>query len=119
MPRLPRKNLLIILLTLACLVALTLAYHWFETRYLRTFDERAAVFSGAELQSVAYTHLDVYKRQLDRIMRDAADYAGFNLLLGDRQQLWHFNSREGRPRQLRSGIYGMSNACLLYTSRCV
>lgn len=50
MPRLPRKNLLIILLTLACLVALTLAYHWFETRYLRTFDERAAVFSGAELQ---------------------------------------------------------------------
>ena len=50
MPRLPRKNLLIILLTLACLVALTLAYRWFETRYLRTFDERAAVFSGAELQ---------------------------------------------------------------------
>lgn len=49
---------------------------------------------------------------LDRIMRDAADYAGFNLLLGDRQQLWHFNSREGRPRQLRSGIYGMSNASL-------
>lgn len=50
MPRLSRKNLLITLLTLACLVALTLAYRWFETRYLRTFDERAAVFSGAELQ---------------------------------------------------------------------
>lgn len=49
---------------------------------------------------------------LDRIMRDAAEYAGFNLLIGDAQQLWHFNSQEGRARQLQSGIYGMSNASL-------
>ena len=45
---------------------------------------------------------------LDRIMRDATEYAGFNLLVGDAQQLWHFNSQEGQPRQLES--------CLLYTS---
>ncbi len=50
MPRPSRKNLLIALLTLASLIGLALAYRWFETRYLRTFDERAAVFSGAELQ---------------------------------------------------------------------
>ncbi|QNH07130.1 NRDE family protein [Pseudomonas sp. B11D7D] len=49
---------------------------------------------------------------LDRIMRDAAKHAGFNLLLGDRHQIWHFNSQEGRPRRLESGIYGMSNANL-------
>ncbi|KKI98009.1 hypothetical protein PROH_19855 [Prochlorothrix hollandica PCC 9006 = CALU 1027] len=49
---------------------------------------------------------------LDRIMRDAKEHAGFNLLVGDRHQLWHFNSQEGLPRQLRSGIYGMSNASL-------
>lgn len=49
---------------------------------------------------------------LDRIMRDAAEYAGFNLLVGDARQLWHFNSREGRPRPLESGIYGLSNATL-------
>lgn len=49
---------------------------------------------------------------LDRIMRDAEEHAGFNLLVGDRHQLWHFNSQEGRPRQLQSGIYGMSNASL-------
>jgi uncharacterized protein with NRDE domain len=49
---------------------------------------------------------------LDRIMRDAAEHAGFNLLLGDRHQLWHFNSQEGRPRQLQGGIYGLSNANL-------
>lgn len=50
MLRLPRKNLLIALLALAWLAGMALAYRWFETRYLRTFDERAAVFSGAELQ---------------------------------------------------------------------
>ncbi|MGE8295963.1 MAG: DUF6436 domain-containing protein [Pseudomonas sp.] len=50
MPRPSRKNLLIALLTLASLVGLAMAYRWFETRYVRTFDERAAVFSGAELQ---------------------------------------------------------------------
>ncbi|HIQ45096.1 DUF6436 domain-containing protein [Ectopseudomonas khazarica] len=50
MPRLSRKNLLVALFVLACLVGLLLAYRWFETRYLRTFDERAAVFSGAALQ---------------------------------------------------------------------
>lgn len=49
---------------------------------------------------------------LDRIMPDSAAHAGFNLLVGDRHQLWHFNSAEGRPRQLQSGIYGMSNANL-------
>ncbi len=50
MLRLSRKNLLIALLALAWLVGMLLAYRWFETRYMRTFDERAAVFSGAELQ---------------------------------------------------------------------
>ena len=49
---------------------------------------------------------------LDRLMPRATDYAGFNLLVGDTQQLWHFNSREGQARQLESGLYGMSNANL-------
>lgn len=39
-------------------------------------------------------------------------YSGFNLLLGDRQQLYHFNSHEGEPRRLPAGVYGLSNASL-------
>lgn len=50
MPRLSRKNLLVALLAVVWLGGMLLAYRWFETRYLRTFDERAAVFSGAELR---------------------------------------------------------------------
>ena len=41
-----------------------------------------------------------------------ADYAGFNLLAGDNQTLWHLNSHEGIPRQLEPGLYGLSNASL-------
>jgi len=40
----------------------------------------------------------------------AGDYSGFNLLLGDPQQLWLLNSRVGEPEQLTEGVYGLSNA---------
>lgn len=49
MPR-SRRTLLVALLTVACAVALLLGYRWFESRYLRPFDSRAAVFSGADLR---------------------------------------------------------------------
>jgi uncharacterized protein with NRDE domain len=46
----------------------------------------------------------------------ADDYAGFNLLLGNRDSLWYFNNSQpaaGRlPRCLPPGIYGLSNARL-------
>ncbi|MDX1368926.1 NRDE family protein [Pseudomonas sp.] len=42
----------------------------------------------------------------------AGDYSGFNLLLGDREQLWLLNSRTGMPEQLTAGLYGLSNAYL-------
>lgn len=44
------------------------------------------------------------------LARRAGDYSGFNLLLGDHQQLWLLNSRAGEPVQLSEGIYGLSNA---------
>jgi len=40
------------------------------------------------------------------------DYAGFNLLAGDLDQLHYLNSREGQPQKLQAGIYGLSNAAL-------
>lgn len=50
MPRPTRKTLLASLLAIVWLGGMLVAFWWFEARYLRTFDERAAVFSGAELQ---------------------------------------------------------------------
>lgn len=49
---------------------------------------------------------------LHALTEQIGDYAGFNLLVGDRTQLWHLNSQEGEARQLGPGIYGLSNASL-------
>lgn len=40
------------------------------------------------------------------------EYAGFNLLIGNRQELWHYNTQETAPNPLAAGVYGLSNAGL-------
>lgn len=51
---------------------------------------------------------------LARIAARRDDYAGFNLLLGDRDGLWYYsNAATGEdPRRLAPGVYGLSNAVL-------
>jgi uncharacterized protein with NRDE domain len=47
------------------------------------------------------------------VAREAQDYAGFNLLVGDNSSLWYFtNSDVLEPQCLAPGIYGLSNARL-------
>jgi len=46
------------------------------------------------------------------LVAHAGDFAGFNLLVGDRQSLWYLNSLEAEPKQLPPGVYGLSNAAL-------
>jgi uncharacterized protein with NRDE domain len=49
---------------------------------------------------------------LQHLTEQSHHYSGFNLLLGDQQQLWHFNSRAGRATPLAAGVHGLSNADL-------
>ena len=42
----------------------------------------------------------------------AADYSGYNLLVGDRDELWWYSNRGTAPRRLEPGIYGLSNDLL-------
>lgn len=49
---------------------------------------------------------------LAQLQARRGDYAGFNLLVGDRHTLWHLNSEEGQARPLAPGLYGLSNASL-------
>jgi uncharacterized protein with NRDE domain len=56
---------------------------------------------------------------LHNIAARAQEYAGFNLLLGDANNLWYYSNRpyaEGKmpppPLRLQPGIYGLSNASL-------
>lgn len=39
-------------------------------------------------------------------------YRGFNLLLGDGEELWFAGSRAAAPRRLQPGVYALSNALL-------
>lgn len=53
---------------------------------------------------------------LESIAAVGAEYAGFNLLIGDGDSLWYFSNAPaddgGAPLELAPGIYGLSNARL-------
>lgn len=53
---------------------------------------------------------------LEQLTSSADQYAGFNLLLGDRDSLWYFSNScppgENQARKLAPGTYGLSNARL-------
>ena len=49
---------------------------------------------------------------LAQLAPQASEFSGFNLLLGNDQELWHYNPRSGAPRPLPAGVYGVSNADL-------
>jgi uncharacterized protein with NRDE domain len=42
----------------------------------------------------------------------ANQYSGFNLLAADGEQLWAMSNRDGPPRRLEPGIYGLGNTLL-------
>ena len=42
----------------------------------------------------------------------AGKYSGFNLLVADGEELWSMSNRDGPPRRLEPGIYGLGNTLL-------
>ena len=46
---------------------------------------------------------------LDALSAHDQEYSGFNLLLGDPGALWFYSNREGQPRRIEPGTYGVSN----------
>ena len=49
---------------------------------------------------------------LSDVVGRSLEYAGFNLLVGNTNELWHFNARETEAVMLPPGVYGLSNAGL-------
>ena len=52
------------------------------------------------------------EQYLAEINGRAIEYAGFNLLVGTREELWHYNANHTEPTRLEAGVYGLSNAGL-------
>ena len=46
------------------------------------------------------------------LARGKADYSGFNLLAADGAELWWLSNRDGEPRRLAPGWYGLGNLLL-------
>ena len=49
---------------------------------------------------------------LSDVVARSSEYGGFNLLVGNANELWHFNARESEPVMLPAGVHGLSNARL-------
>jgi len=49
---------------------------------------------------------------MKRTAAKAKDFSGFNLLVADEAELWWMSNRDGEPRQLAPGIYGLGNLLL-------
>ncbi|WP_212626303.1 NRDE family protein [Pseudomonas sp. PP3] len=49
---------------------------------------------------------------LTDVVARSPEYGGFNLLVGNKNELWHFNARETEAVLLPPGLYGLSNAGL-------
>lgn len=49
---------------------------------------------------------------LNQVGAKAMKYNGFNLLVGDTQELFYYSNRGGGPVRLESGIFGLSNRLL-------
>jgi uncharacterized protein with NRDE domain len=49
---------------------------------------------------------------LSDVVSRSLEYAGFNLLIGNAHELWHYNARASEAVMLQPGIYGLSNAGL-------
>ncbi len=66
--------------------------------------------SRGELVTGFIRSLDPATDYLDRLGARAQDFAGFNLVLGDKKDVHFFNNRSGRRDKLTDGVHGLSNA---------
>ncbi len=48
----------------------------------------------------------------DRLKKTVSDYAGYNLLFSDLNELYHFSNVDQKAMSLDKGVYGVSNALL-------
>src|SRR5918999_6149596 len=82
------------------------------TNYRQGTREPTAPRSRGLLVSDYLTTETEPRSHIERVRKDAALYNGFNLIAGDARELFYFSNREGVPRALAPGVYGLSNHLL-------
>jgi uncharacterized protein with NRDE domain len=82
------------------------------TNYRQGEREPAAARSRGRLVSDFLTTGVPAQEYIARVEQDADRYNGFNLIIGAAGSLLYFSNREGTPRTLKPGVYGLSNHLL-------
>lgn len=52
------------------------------------------------------------KQYLENIKEEGLDYNGFNLLVGTENELWYYSNIEKEVKEIKPGVYGLSNHLL-------
>ena len=82
------------------------------TNFRDPSDRRSTARSRGELVSGFLLADDPPQRFLAALRARAADYNGFNLIVGDGSSLWYYGSREGEARAIEPGVHALSNHLL-------
>ncbi len=84
------------------------------TNYRAPSEKRADARSRGELVGNYLSGQHLPEAYLDTVRARHRVYNGFNLLVSDLRSLWWYSNRApgGKPRALKPGIYGLSNALL-------
>ncbi|MBI2311913.1 MAG: NRDE family protein [Betaproteobacteria bacterium] len=82
------------------------------TNYREGGANRADAKSRGVLVSDFLRAAETPKDFLNRITADDPEYNGYNLIVGDRDAIWYHSNRTGEIRELKAGVYGLSNDLL-------
>lgn len=82
------------------------------TNYRDPSTEKPRTSSRGRVVLDYLTDEDAPDAYLSRLHKDAADYNGYNTLLGGRDALWYYSNKSGRIEEVQPGLYGLSNHLL-------
>ena len=82
------------------------------TNYRDPADRRSTARSRGGLCTDFLLSAATPEAYLASLAPHAGEYNGFNLIVGDRESLWYFGSREGEARAIEPGVHGLSNHLL-------
>jgi uncharacterized protein with NRDE domain len=74
--------------------------------------EPAAAHSRGALVTEFLTGVASPGEYVNRAFAEGKDYSGYNLLVSDGRELWWTSNRDGAPRKLEPGVYGLGNLLL-------
>jgi uncharacterized protein with NRDE domain len=70
---------------------------------------KAGKKSRGELTRNYLSTTQTAEQYLQQLAPQDQDYAGFNLMLADRQGIWFYSNRDHGTKRIQPGVYGISN----------